>query len=899
MSSHPPSRLRGRRAPGASVTLGLAFVVALLAQPTALSAVAQAAPARSTTFSAADWRRYVETPSRPDVCPVAVVSTSGNVEGARNLLCGGSGAATLTFADGGATPTILLDYGQEVGGIPYFTVSAETGSPTLKAAYSEGQQYMSPSGDGSAPWGDGDGARTDSYQVSAAGTITNRFVQGGERYEQITLSAPGSLTLRAAGIHYIADRTQADGYQGYFASSSEELNKIWYDGAYTLQTNLTPAHSLPGSWEVQDGALDAVGSKINDGAGILNQGSSWSEYTSTFRTKVLRNQAGWIVRGQSAQDGYLFILNDSTDATGTPNTLQEFDVHAGAYTSLGSVPLPTPLDAGTWHTVATSVSGTGITVALDGTKITTVDTAALPSGAAAYPTGTVGFREFDGEEAAFQDLKVVSSSGATLFKDDLSTDSDIRKFTPPGSNVLPSVLDGARRDRAIWSGDINIEGLTDFYSLDNPEYIKQSLNVLGSRQLSSGFVPGALAPAAVVHIGPPIPGTTTVYSASYSMYFVTALASYYLYTGDKAFVDQEWPIVQRELAWNATQVDSNGLFATKAGVDGADWDFYDGDKGGEVSAYNVLYYKTLLDAAALAAAAGQPSAAAQYTTDAAALKDRINDRLYDPGTGLYKISDTQTTGTAQDANATAVLYGVASPSQSQTILAQLKTQLWTTPYGPRPYSEDTGYRDLISPFVSGFELQARLLSDDTANAQALLHSEWGHMIAPGPDQTGTMWENIASSDGTPGLGSGASLAHGWSTAPTSALSAYVLGVRPTTAGYATWSVQPHPGDLTWSQGRVPTPHGDIDVRWTQQSAAGRFTVTVTAPHGTRGTIAVPTHGAADTIVTVDGKVVWRHGAFTAGSGITAAHPTSGYLYLSVSRPGSHTVTATSNNGLSH
>ncbi|MFJ9348576.1 alpha-L-rhamnosidase C-terminal domain-containing protein [Streptomyces sp. NPDC101237] len=827
------------------------------------------------------------------------MSTSGDVTGARNLVCGGSGSATLTFTDGGDTPTILLDYGKEVGGIPYFTVSAETGTPTLKAAFSEGLQYMSPSGDGSPPWGDGDSSRTDSYQVSAAGPITNRFVQGGERYEQITLSSPGTLKLSAASIHYIADRTQAAGYQGRFASSSDELNKLWYAGAYTLQTNLTPAHSLPGSWSVRDGALDAVGSKINDGAGILNRGSTWTDYTSTFRTKILRNQAGWFVRGQSAQDGYLFILNDSVDATGTPNTLQEFDVHAGAYTSLGSVPLPAALDAGTWHTVSTTVSGTGITVSLDSVKIAAVDTSALPSDAVAHRNGTVGFREFDGEEASFQDLKVTSGSGATLFEDDLNAGSAIGRFTPPGSNALPSVLDGARRDRAIWSGDINTEGLTDFYSVNKPEYIKQSLNVLGSRQLSSGFVPGALTPAAVVHLGPPIPGTTTVYSASYSMYFVTALASYYLYTGDKAFVDKEWPVVQRELAWNATQIDSNGLFATQAGVDGADWDFYDGDKGGEVSAYNVLYYKTLLDAADLATAADRPLVAAQYSTDAAALKERINARLYDPDTGLYKISDTQTTGTAQDANATAVLYGVASPAQSKTILAKLKTNLWTTPYGPLPYSKDTGYRELISPFVSGFELQARLENDDTANAEELLDTEWGHMIAPGPDQTGTMWENISSTDGTPGLGSGASLSHGWSTAPTSALSAYVLGVRPTTAGYATWTVQPHPGDLSWSQGRVPTPHGDVDVHWTRRGPAGRFTLSVTVPHGTHGTIAVPAQGSGGTVVTVDGRTVWRNGRFSSTSGITAGHAATGYVYLTVSRSGSYTVTAARGSGSAH
>ncbi len=249
-------RPRRRRVPaGAALSLGLT-VVALLAQPMALPAGAAApVPASARGTAAAShaprttvppWQSYVETPSQPDVCPVAVVSTSGSVTGAANLLCGASGGATLTLADGGAAPAVVLDYGKEVGGVPYFAVSAETGSPTLAAAYSEGGQYLGTSGDGAAPWGDGDGSRSDAYPVSAAGTITNRYVQGGERYERISLSTPGSLTLSGAGVHYIADRTQADGYGGYFVSSSDELNKIWYDGAYTLQTDLAPAHSLPG-----------------------------------------------------------------------------------------------------------------------------------------------------------------------------------------------------------------------------------------------------------------------------------------------------------------------------------------------------------------------------------------------------------------------------------------------------------------------------------------------------------------------------------------------------------------------------------------------------------------------------------------------------------------------------
>jgi hypothetical protein len=57
-----------------------------------------------------------------------------------------------------------------------------------------------------------------------------------------------------------------------------------------------------------------------------------------------------------------------------------------------------------------------------------------------------------------------------------------------------------------------------------------------------------------------------------------------------------------------------------------------------------------------------------------------------------------------------------------------------------------------------------------------------------------------------------SLCHGWSSGPTSYLTENVLGVRPTSAGFATTDIAPQLGDLAWAKGDVPTPHGVIRVQ---------------------------------------------------------------------------------------
>ena len=74
-----------------------------------------------------------------------------------------------------------------------------------------------------------------------------------------------------------------------------------------------------------------------------------------------------------------------------------------------------------------------------------------------------------------------------------------------------------------------------------------------------------------------------------------------------------------------------------------------------------------------------------------------------------------------------------------------------------------------------------------------------------------------------------SRSHAWGGTPTFDLSTEILGVRPTGSGFATFQVAPHPVDLAWAEGVVPSPHGDIEVVWRIQEDL--FTITVVVPEG--------------------------------------------------------------------
>jgi hypothetical protein len=117
------------------------------------------------------------------------------------------------------------------------------------------------------------------------------------------------------------------------------------------------------------------------------------------------------------------------------------------------------------------------------------------------------------------------------------------------------------------------------------------------------------------------------------------------------------------------------------------------------------------------------------------------------------------------------------------------------------------------------------------------------------------------------------------------LTEQVLGVTPVEPGYATWSIEPHPGSLKWARGVVPTKYGDVAVSWWSSAHAEWFKLHAEAPAGTSGTIAVPATGKA--VVTVNGRIAWYRGTSIAYQ----AKAADGYVQLTVPG-GAYDVTVT-------
>ncbi len=385
-----------------------------------------------------------------------------------------------------------------------------------------------------------------------------------------------------------------------------------------------------------------------------------------------------------------------------------------------------------------------------------------------------------------------------------------------------------------------VAGRTLLVSSEAIAHVRESIRLLGSHQLASGYVPANANPAATprTRLSPRTTETVRYPSASYSLYTVLNLHDYWWHTADLGFVAECWPMICAELAWNESRTGPDGLLRTDE-RDGMGWRY--ALVCGTPSYENVVYAHALRCAAELADELGQHALASQWTEAAEAVTTALDALLFDPDSGLYELSAEQRGHTVLDANASAVHYGLLSGDRGDRALDTLLSRL-DSPGGTRSIGDPVpdGQFPTIGPMMNGVLVWALADQGRTTEALRLIRSGWGPMVTGDPGMT--VWEVLWRDGGlaTPGInhggGGNTSLAHPWASGPTFALSRYVLGVRALAPGYQRWLVCPQFGDLSWARGEVPTPHGPVRVRWARQ--ARRLAVEVESPPGTTGAVSL-------------------------------------------------------------
>ncbi|HYI15578.1 MAG TPA: hypothetical protein VEX37_09310, partial [Thermomicrobiales bacterium] len=229
---------------GCRLILGCLLVLTGLVLPPVLPRTSQAAQA-DICGPALD--RYVVTPDDRMIAPQSITRVDlngGRVDQPDGLLAAG-GALTYVERINGSDPAIVLDFGKVVSGRVH-VVTGASNQPPVQLAGSEALQFLSRDGD--VTWGE---QRAYGWQPARSG---DQFVSGQLtfRYLLLYLAGNGQVEIDQVVLESLPFHGTRDTYAGCFESSDDELNRIWYAGAYTLELNTVGTAS--GEWLVLDGA---------------------------------------------------------------------------------------------------------------------------------------------------------------------------------------------------------------------------------------------------------------------------------------------------------------------------------------------------------------------------------------------------------------------------------------------------------------------------------------------------------------------------------------------------------------------------------------------------------------------------------------------------------------------
>ncbi|KAK8108242.1 uncharacterized protein PG998_010255 [Apiospora kogelbergensis] len=711
------------------------------------------------------------------------------------LSCGGS---SLLFSKHGQDLyTLTLDYGRSIEGIPAFEIlSTEGDTSAFEISYGETNAALGNyMSDGPLPLA----AAMDTYRV-------NRYniTEAGHRSNRLIQGAfrYQKLNLSSPGIL--------------------TLRRV----GVNPRINNTPLTQLPGSFHSSDTMLNSVWAA---GARTVQMteiplGSTPDFWEISPEGALVDSLAPQVLGSAAAAQ----LLNYNVEFKNLSITLNKE------------------------HSVRAVVAMTEIDVTINGIPV-------MQLSQTSRFFGSVGLGASFGHRAVFRDLAVTSPTGdETYFKHPLTD----RGFLPDffmGTNPASVVVDGSRRDRIAYAGDLDIAGGAALASTHNVGSILGSLALLGSYQAAPGFfIPNAKIQQSPLAGGLDVNVTGLI---GYSFNLLNAAASTYLHTGDVEFARLWAPKVQKMLDWADSQTLANGLFNVSDPSIGGDWNYYDPQQSGVVTKFNVVYAYALQESLRVLADGGVNTDI--YTKRLEELRRAIDSQLWSDELKAYVVSEDLRTAYAQDANAIAILAGVnLDPAHSaDAILSTLSAGLMT-PAGPLAFSSGAtaaGFQPYISPYASAYHLRAALSSGAHEEARELLETLWAPMADPqNANYTGTFWETLDAA-GRPGLGLSTSLCHGWSAGPTAELTRYVLGARPTQPGWATFDVAPVTLGMTSAAGRVQTPAGTVYVQWGFDDAlGGLLSIEVNAPAGTSGTVRLPRDlhvGLEDSTFAVNGEAV--------------------------------------------
>ncbi|MFD2657264.1 alpha-L-rhamnosidase C-terminal domain-containing protein [Gracilibacillus thailandensis] len=344
-------------------------------------------------------------------------------------------------------------------------------------------------------------------------------------------------------------------------------------------------------------------------------------------------------------------------------------------------------------------------------------------------------------------------------------------------NMQDYIWDGIKRDRMVWIGDMHPEVATIQAAFGPEKIVPQSLDFVRDRTT--------------------LPDWMNTFP-SYSAWWMIIQHDWYMYTGDKAYLNEQKGYLIALLDQMGSHIKNNGTNTMPNPF--LDWPTVH-NKNGVHAGVHALFILAIEKATHLIKILGDFSAAERGES-------------YLKKLTKYKPNH----GNSKQAGALLALSGQEEALQiNENVLSK------------------AGAKG-VSTFYGYYILQAKALAKDVSGALDLIREYWGGMLSLGAT---TFWEdfdidwlqNAARIDqltpkgkidvhGTYGdhcyVGYRHSLCHGWASGPTAWLSQHILGIKINEPGCKVIEITPSLGDLEWVEGSFPTPYGTIKVKHYKQ-----------------------------------------------------------------------------------
>ncbi len=350
-------------------------------------------------------------------------------------------------------------------------------------------------------------------------------------------------------------------------------------------------------------------------------------------------------------------------------------------------------------------------------------------------------------------------------------------------------MDCPDRERAQWWGDVTSEMIMTMYSLDSNSYLLYQKGV--EAMLSH------IDDTKVLQTVVPINGDYFELPVQ-QLAGIVGFLTYYEYTGDKAFIEKVYDASLDYLKlWEMGE--DNLVIHREGSWDWPDW----GSKADMTAIENAWVYYALSAAEKMADIIGKAD-------DIKFISER--KRIIEEG---YKALRTEDGFKSDDvkkpddrANALAVLSGLASEEQYETV----KNVLTTTKNS--------------SPYMEYYVLEALCKMGEYEAARDRIKDRYEGMMN---EDYSTLWEFWDSWRGTKN--------HAWSGGPLVIMSKHFAGITPLSSGYERVKIDPQYNLSDKFSCTVPSVRGLITLDY--EKTDGSYTVDLTIPEGMKAVLYIP------------------------------------------------------------